>query len=423
MTSAPEGRVARLRLALNRPADLALSASWRVGLDADQTTADAADIDVLEGTVAMPAGANEAFIEIAVLDDEDIEPAREHLAVQLLPPDPSAEYALQTSSTLLEVQEGVCDRTPAVRDALRGGRPCSAPTSAELAERSSLDLSNRQIAALRSQDFLGLSGLEVLRLQGNRLSALPPALFAGISALRELELRNNPGAPFVFTMRLVRTDAETPWAPGPAQVSARIEAGAPTALNVPVTAEGALLSADALSIPAGQVVGPSIQASPADAWGARLMLARPPNLPATLCGGAGSGQHPCFRGFNIQAGPPLVLFKTPPSVVVEPPPMTLTANGDRATLALAPLFTANGGPLSFTVTSDNPGLVAVYIKDGELILDANADGADGAVVITLTVADWAGQTASIRLGVVVEFIPPRLLRNWRLQWILDMSRT
>ena len=422
-TAAPEGRVAQLPLALNRPADLALSASWRVDLEADRTTADATDIDMLEGTVAIPAGATEAFIEIAVLDDEDIEPAREQLAVELLPPEPSAEYVLQASSALLEIQEGVCDRTAAVRDALRDGQPCWAPTPAELAGRSSLDLSNRQIAALRSRDFLGLSGLEALHLQENRLSALPPALFAGISALRELDLRNNPGAPFVFTMRLVRTDAETPWAPGPAQVSARIEAGAPIALSAPLTAEGALLSADALSIPAGQLVGPSIQASPADARGARLTLAQAPNLPATLCGDAGSGRHPCLRGFNIQAGPPLVLFKTPPSVVVEPPPMALTANGDRATLALAPLFTANGGPLSFMATSDNPGLVAVYIDNGELILDANADGADGAAVITLTATDWAGQTASIRLGVVVEFIPPRLLRNWRLQWILDLSGT
>ena len=419
-TSVPEGRVARLPLALNRPTDLALSLSWRVDLEADRTTADAADIDMLEGTVAIPAGATEAFIEIAVLDDEDIEPAREQLVVELLAPDLSAEYALQPSSTLLEIQEGLCDRTPAVRDALRGGRPCWAPTPAELAERGSLDLSNRQIAALRSRDFLGLTGLEVLHLQENRLSALPPALFAGISALRELDLRNNPGAPFVFTMRLVRTDAETPWALGPAQVSAHIEVGAPTALSAPLTGEGALLSADALSIPAGQIAGPSIQASPADARGARLTLSQPFAVPATLCGDAGSGRHPCFQGFNIQAGPPLVLFKTPPSVVAEPPPMELTANGDRTTLALAPLFTANGGPLSFTATSDNPGLVAVRIDNGKLILDANADGADGAALITLTAADWAGQTASIRLSLVVEFVPPSLLGNWRLQWIREL---
>ena len=99
------------------------------------------------------------------------------------------------------------------------------------------------------------------------------------------------------------------------------------------------------------------------------------------------------------------------------PPVVLTADGSRTTLALAPLFTAISGPLSFTATSDNPGLVAAYIENGELILDANADGAAGAAVITVTATDQTGQTASVRLSLVVEFVPPSWLRNWRLQWM------
>ena len=99
------------------------------------------------------------------------------------------------------------------------------------------------------------------------------------------------------------------------------------------------------------------------------------------------------------------------------PPVTLAANGDRATLALDALFNATDATLSFTATSDNPDLVAANIDSGTLVLDANAGGDEGAAVVTVTATGAADQTISIRLRVVVEFVPPSLLRTWRLEWL------
>ena len=197
--SAPEGGVLRLALTLSRPASAALSVAWAARPDGDPATADAdaADLGAMSGTAAFAAGGTEAFIEIPVPDDADIEPAREFLAVELAAPPEGAGWALGLSEALLEVREGVCDRSPAVRDALvrdplRGPRACWAPTPSELAGRGYLSLHRKGIAALRPKDLLGLSGLRVLHLHRNhRLSALPEGLFAGLGALERLRLDGN----------------------------------------------------------------------------------------------------------------------------------------------------------------------------------------------------------------------------------------
>ena len=112
----------------------------------------------------------------------------------------------------------VCDRTPAVRDALlalAGRDDCAGVTEFDLGELSILDLSGRGIVALAPGDFDGLSSvrilhlgnnelsgpihstiaelrsLEVLDLSDNALSGEIPTWLGGLSALRELRLRGN----------------------------------------------------------------------------------------------------------------------------------------------------------------------------------------------------------------------------------------
>ena len=362
--SAPEGGVVRLALALSRPAAAAMSVPWVARRDEDPDTADAdaADLASLRGTALFAPGETEAFIEVAVHDDDDIEPAREFLAVELAAPPEGADWALGLSEALLEVQEGVCDRSPAVRDALRGPRACWAPTPSELAGRSYLSLYGRGVAALRPKDLLGLSrlralhlhrnrlaalpeglldglgALERLRLGGNRLAALPAGLlagaprlslldlggnrieslpeglFAGIAGLSELNLTDNPGAPFPLIMRLARTDAD-PWAPGPARVQAQVAEGAPFPLAAALLAEGAELSATQASVPAGSVAGPSVQAAPAGPGG----------------GPPGPGRRPRrSRGrLRRRAGRPLPLLPRPgPAGRPAPAPVQATAEAD-----------------------------------------------------------------------------------------------
>ena len=192
--SAPEGGTARLGLELNSPSERAVVVGWVLEADGDPLTADADADDhgaPTEGAATFAAGGTEAFIEVPVLDDGDIEPAREFLRVRLLAPDSEADWALGLATALVVVQEGVCDRSAEVRDALRGSRECWAPSVGDLAGRGYLDLRGRGIASLRERDLLGLSGLRVLHLHGNRLAELPEGLFAGLGSLERLRLDGN----------------------------------------------------------------------------------------------------------------------------------------------------------------------------------------------------------------------------------------
>ncbi len=472
--SAPEGGVLRLALALSRPASAALSVAWAARPDGDPATADAdaADLGAMSGTAAFAAGGTEALVEIPVPDDADIEPAREFLTVELAPPPEGAGWALGLSEALLEVREGVCDRSPAVRDALvrdplRGPLACWAPTPAELAGRGYLSLHRKGIAALRPLDLLGLSGLRVLHLHGNhrlaalpeglfaglgalerlrldgnrlaelpagllagaprlslldlggnRIESLPAGLFAGVAGLAELNLSGNPGAPFPLVVRLARTDAE-PWAPGPARVEARVAEGAPFALSAALLAQGAELSATQASVPAGATAGPPLQAAQAGPWAARLSLAADPAVPEGVCGDVQDGLYPCFRGLAPRAGPPLVLFKPPPRPTERPPAPALSADGDRASLPLDGLIgpAGAGDRLAYAARTDRPDLLAVRVADGRLVLEANEDGLEGTAVVTVTATDPDGPSASLTLTVTVEFARTGAAPSWRLEWM------
>ena len=128
------------------------------------------------------------------------------------------------------------------------------------------------------------------------------------------------------------------------------------------------------------------------------------------------GRHPCFRGLAPQAGPPLILFKPAPGVTDEPPAPELSADGDRASIALAELFSPSGEGerLSYTTESDRPDLVAVRIVGGVLVLDANEDGAEGAALVTVRATDPDGLSASLSFAIRVEFAPVGTLSSWRI---------
>ena len=95
----------------------------------------------------------------------------------------------------LMISEGICARTPAVRDALveaAGATNCAAVGASALAGITALDFSTRNLASLtpKSGDFSGLTGLQTLVFRGVPLGALPSDLFAGLGALELLNLKN-----------------------------------------------------------------------------------------------------------------------------------------------------------------------------------------------------------------------------------------
>ena len=190
IASAPEGGVAEVIVAMAAARDADVSFAYAFGPDGDAATADADDADHggEGGTVTIPAGETEATISIPILDDDAIEPAREAFAVTLTP---TGGVGVAVSSAVVHIEEGVCDRTWQVADALRDGRACEAVTPAELARRRAVWLADAGLAELKPLDFLGLGSLTVLILNGNGLSALPEELLAGSPKLRVLRLRGN----------------------------------------------------------------------------------------------------------------------------------------------------------------------------------------------------------------------------------------
>ena len=195
--AAPEGESASLQVQLTQRSERPIPVQYEFGADESEDTADADPFTDLEQgrgtekTIWFAPGETEAAIEIPFQQDTDIEPAREHLRVYLMEPPADADWALGQAEADAIIQEGVCDRTPAVRDGLRGTRECWAPSVADLAGTGYLNLSRQGIASLRERDFLGLAGLRVLHLHGNRLAELPGGLFAGLESLERLRLDGN----------------------------------------------------------------------------------------------------------------------------------------------------------------------------------------------------------------------------------------
>ena len=117
-----------LRVALNRPRDVATTVRYVLGADADPATADAdaADHDGMDGEVTITPGATEAGIGIAIRDDTDIEPPRESFTVTLQATEPQLQdFGLGIAAVRVTIDEGVCDRTRQVRNALRRSLPCA----------------------------------------------------------------------------------------------------------------------------------------------------------------------------------------------------------------------------------------------------------------------------------------------------------
>ena len=205
--SAPEGGVARLTVRMTRPREAAVALRWTAAADGDPATADADAGDYAEGggEATIPAGETVAEIAVAIVDDDLVEPPRESFAVLLSVAGGDDPLGVRTATVAIE--EGVCDRTPQVRDALAalteppggeggeggagGAWTCRSPTAAALAALGTLDLGGRGVGSLLAEDLLGLSGLRALVLRGNRLAELPEGLLRRAPRVRRVDLGGN----------------------------------------------------------------------------------------------------------------------------------------------------------------------------------------------------------------------------------------
>ena len=209
--SAPEGGVVTLGLTVDPVPESAISVRYTLGVDGDPVTSDADGSDYTDGgggAVEIVAGASGTVIEIAIDDDDEIESVREVFTLTLDTPGGDAGYGLGVVATAtVTIEEGVCDRTPQIRDEILRQTDvsgCARTENRDLARIQRLDLCFRAfedsncdrvddppITALREGDFLGLSGLGHLGLSSNQLEELPVGVFSGLSNLEVLLLGNN----------------------------------------------------------------------------------------------------------------------------------------------------------------------------------------------------------------------------------------
>ena len=186
LAQAAEGDTATAIAELTSEATTPTTVNWRIVADADPTTADAdaGDHGDVSGEVVVAVGERCAEIDIDILDDADAEPTREWFAAELALRFPGAA-SLSRRLVPVAVREGVCDRTPAVADALlaaTGLQGCDAPAATNLAGVQTLRLAGAGLRTLATSDLDELAGLRTLDLSDNGLNDLPP-----LSSLPRLE--------------------------------------------------------------------------------------------------------------------------------------------------------------------------------------------------------------------------------------------
>ncbi len=159
------------------------------------------------------------------------------------------------------------------------------------------------LETLPAEMFSGLTELWQLHLNGNRLTELPAGVFSGLSQLVELELGFNSAdpMPLAVTVEKVGTD----------QVRAKVLAGAPFAVDIPVTvANGALVGGAAeLGVAAGSVESNSVTvtrtAGTTAAVTADVDLTTPPSLPE---------RHGGYVFARASSGLPVEILPTVPTI-------------------------------------------------------------------------------------------------------------
>ena len=193
--AAYEGLDAIVPIRLDPAPPSPLTVRYTLAADEDPATADADAADYeAGGSVSVAAGTSVIEVRIPIRDDADIEPAREVFLLTLDPPAADAGYVLgATTSTPVAINEGVCDRTPEIRDALvvrTRATSCREVTVSHLGI-TTLNLAGFEIPILRRGDLSGLYNLRNLDLSGVGFTEFPAGAFADLASLETLRLRSN----------------------------------------------------------------------------------------------------------------------------------------------------------------------------------------------------------------------------------------
>ena len=192
-----------VRLEATPPPDAPLTVRYSIVEDSDPATTHADTADYLDrGNGAVEFTSGLAEIEIHILDDDRVEHPREAFVVTLLASEDKYRV-VRPGSVVVEILEGVCDRTPAVAAEIleeSGKRACHQITSHDLRDLDprpwfSPERSDQTspFRGFKEGDFDGLSNVRRLLIGGLSTARtdtmhLPPGLFEDLEQLEDLAI-------------------------------------------------------------------------------------------------------------------------------------------------------------------------------------------------------------------------------------------
>ena len=199
--SISEGQTISLQVALSSPATTGFEIRYSVDYPEDRSSRDYLD------SVQVKASDNIVSIPIFVQDDDEVAlRAIDTITVSLSDPGEGGDYTLGTpKEKYVELREGICDRSPDVRDAILSylrkqlGDCLSVSDNDLLQEAFQQDFNlssipngspggSRGVSSLKRRDFIGLSKLAELNLSNAMVTDLPDGVFDGLSSLGYLVL-------------------------------------------------------------------------------------------------------------------------------------------------------------------------------------------------------------------------------------------
>ena len=255
-----------------------------------------------------------------------------------------------------------------------------------------LSLSYNRLNIIEAGAFSSLKRLEGLLLSGNGLNRLEAGVFLGLDRLRRLGLEGNPGAPFQFTVELMRTDSDDLLAPGPAKVAVRVKEGAPFDMTIPLAVHGGDVSGSTVMVEAGADMSGAVTATQGGGQSSTQVVAGPVPRITTF-----------VRGIELRVADPLVLFGLASNRAPVPeralPSTRLKEDGEPTTVSASSNFRdPDGDELTYTASSGDPDIVSAGVS-GDLVTVTPVSA--GSAIVTVTATDPEGLTASTSLPVSV----------------------